>query len=419
MLERCMESNTSQQQRQTSVDFNTWNNEGQGMPDILRADTLEANPMCVNPVDFNPPAPMPDQQQQVQTGQPLEILYQTESGSNYLLTDAPQALVHEPVVNAWANLTETNVEYALRGNAPPASSATSANPAMTSWTGAHGFNFSFEKLTENAKNKSWDYSPKLNKLFIDMGKDVMACFTVGSQPQEGLFIRMLPIYAVAANLKDPVVRCPNHAAPDDPSNKDINLEFRHHLIRLSHDGAIYDEDAVSKRLSVRVPVERPQGGTTHVAIPMKFMCLGSDIGGINRRPLKVIFTLEDPNGQVVGRQNVDVRICSCPKRDKSQEEKRQFSKEKDARKVADSLGRRASSFVMLQPSHSSSKKRKIENVEDMVMVPVAKVDFEKVNELVEGSMIARNISKAADIKAQRRRLLDLHNPNVFKKKKEK
>jgi hypothetical protein len=52
------------------------------------------------------------------------------------------------------------------------------------------------------------------------------------------------------------------------------------------------------------------------------MCLGSDVGGINRKPLKVIFTLEQGPGTVIGRYSVDVRICSCPKRDKQQEEAR-------------------------------------------------------------------------------------------------
>merc|ERR1712168_259385 len=64
---------------------------------------------------------------------------------------------------------------------------------------------------------------------------------------------------------------------------------------------------------------------------MKFMCLGSDVGGINRRPIKVVFTLE-LKGKVVGRKAVDVRICSCPKRDCQQEEKKQ---EDHAKKVAE------------------------------------------------------------------------------------
>ena len=70
----------------------------------------------------------------------------------------------------------------------------------------------------------------------------------------------------------------------------------------------------------QVPLERPQGGTEYSSFALKFMCLGSDVGGINRKPVKVIFTLETGPGNVIGRYSVDVRICSCPKRDKQQEE---------------------------------------------------------------------------------------------------
>ena len=64
---------------------------------------------------------------------------------------------------------------------------------------------------------------------------------------------------------------------------------------------------------------------------MKFMCLGSDVGGINRRPLKVIFTLETGGGRVVGRKVFDVR------RDKAQEEDKYEKLENNAKGIADRL----------------------------------------------------------------------------------
>ena len=45
-------------------------------------------------------------------------------------------------------------------------------------------------------------------------------------------------------------------------------------------------------------------------------CLSSDVGGISKRPTKVIFTVEDNDGRVLGRKEFVVRICSNPKRDK-------------------------------------------------------------------------------------------------------
>ena len=48
----------------------------------------------------------------------------------------------------------------------------------------------FQKLSENAKSKSWDYSAKLKKLFIDANKEVMAAFNVKNPHYtEGLYIR--------------------------------------------------------------------------------------------------------------------------------------------------------------------------------------------------------------------------------------
>ena len=81
-------------------------------------------------------------------------------------------------------------------------------------------------------------------------------------------------------------------------------------------------------MSVVVPLDKPQEGSSFFPMLMKFMCLGSDVGGINRRPLKVIFTLEDDKTNILGRDVVDVTICCCPKRDKTNEEAR-LAKQRD------------------------------------------------------------------------------------------
>jgi len=185
------------------------------------------------------------------------------------------------------------------------------------------------------------------------------------------------------------------------------------LIRIDNDAAIYEEDQESKRLSVMCPVVQPHVGST-INFPIKFMCLGSDVGGINRKPVKVIFTLEHGYGNVVARHAVDVRICSCPKRDMAQEEKKHMQTTKEVKKAADELSRANSSLVFTQPV---GKKRKIEHVEEMILVPVAKADFQMVNKTAEALIIARNIdkpkSKIDEIKSQRQRLLRLHNPKTF------
>ena len=122
----------------------------------------------------------------------------------------------------------------------------------------------------------------LNKLYIDMNKFVRASFNVGPSPPEGLCVRAVPIYAQAGFFTSPVRRCPNHAAAEDPTNKEVMWsDKRDHLIRVDNEFAMYEEDPESKRLSVIIPIQQ-QAGSSTFAVPIKFMCLGSCVGGINR-----------------------------------------------------------------------------------------------------------------------------------------
>ena len=80
------------------------------------------------------------------------------------------------------------------------------------------------------------------------------------------------------------------------------------------------EDPFTLRQSVIIPHEQPQAGAEWVTNLYQFMCFSSCVGGLNRRPIQVIFTLEHDN-IVLGRQAVEVRICACPGRDRRAEEK--------------------------------------------------------------------------------------------------
>ena len=71
-----------------------------------------------------------------------------------------------------------------------------------------------------------------------MNKPVQAMFRVGTSPPEGLFIRALPIYAVAGHICQPVTRCPNHSSVEDSSNRgfpDVRMFYR----RIIHDHIHY------------------------------------------------------------------------------------------------------------------------------------------------------------------------------------
>lgn len=101
-------------------------------------------------------------------------------------------------------------------------------------------------------------------------------------------------------------KCQNHPAPA-------------HLVRCEHKLANYVEDHYTTRQSVIIPHEQPQAGAEWVTNLYQFMCFSSCVGGLNRRPIQVIFTLEHEN-VVLGRQAVEVRICACPGRDRRAEE---------------------------------------------------------------------------------------------------
>merc|ERR1711988_1265173 len=155
------------------------------------------------------------------------------------------------------------------------------------------------------------------------------------------------------------------------------------------------------------------------------MCLGSDVGGINRRPLKVIFTLEHLTGKVVGRKVFDVRICSCPRRDKAQEEERYDRIENQTKAIADKL---ATSTIMINnPMPPPGKKVLKKESKKYIMIPVYLDDFKSMNDIAESAIIAREVQKnpsdaesiIKNIKEERRNLMISHNPqHVATAKKE-
>ena len=153
----------------------------------------------------------------------------------------------------------------------------------------------------------------------------MACacpikFKTATTPPEGSVIRATPVYVKPEHVQEVVQRCPNHS-----SAKELNElhPAPSHLVRCDHSAARYSEDQRTGRKSVVVPHEKPQAGSDWVTNLYQFMCFSSCVGGLNRRPLQLVFTLEH-QGVVLGRQSVEVRICACPGRDRKGEENAVF-----------------------------------------------------------------------------------------------
>ena len=228
------------------------------------------------------------------------------------------------------NVQSSSVSLANLSTEEHIQSSTCRNPSTIKYPGQFRFGVIFVVSSQSNRTRNTEFSVDLNKLYIDMNKWVEVRFSFGEQPHSGLYFRALPIFAEPTDATIPVKRCPNHARPEDPSN--YNFPCLLHLIRFDSTDALYCEDLESERLSVVIPLHPRQEGSSSFPLLIEFMCLGSDVGGINRRPLQVVFTLEDDQTNIIGRDVVNVRICCCPRRDKLSEEARLASQGEGVRR---------------------------------------------------------------------------------------
>ncbi|XP_040572329.1 cellular tumor antigen p53 isoform X1 [Lepeophtheirus salmonis] len=296
--------------------------------------------------------------------------------------------------------------FTLIQNFQPILRHTLSFPSTEQFPGEYGFHCVFEKLNSNYKNKFWEFSQKLNKLYIEFNKNIQICFKLKpGKDCSDLFVRAMVVYAEEASVKEPVLRCPTHSSHDHETNLNFPPEYIQHIIRADHKGALYFVDDTSKRHSVLVPISKPAVGTDYCPRIFKFMCLCSDSGGINRRPVKLIFTLEKGLNVVstIGRDSLDLRICACPGRDMFKEEKKLRQKEEMILRHSSEVKNSTKGLHYLI-SPSSQKKRKLE-MEEMVLIPVAKRDYEKLNEFAEAAMIVRHPEQKEIIRNERRRLM--------------
>ena len=215
-----------------------------------------------------------------------------------------------------------SLEYTTnrRSSSIKANSVAPTVPSSTPYCGNYGFLISSQEQMKDTKSATWTYSHDLKKLFVRMAVSCPISFRTSCAPPPGSVIRATPIYVKAEHVQEPVKRCPNHATSPEfneghPAPK--------HLVRCEHKLAHYEVNPATMRQSVVFPHEQPQAGATWVTNLFQFMCFSSCVGGLNRRPFMLVFTLEHKD-QVLGRQAVEVRVCACPGRDKAQEEKSAF-----------------------------------------------------------------------------------------------
>uniref|UniRef100_A0A8B9HNP6 Cellular tumor antigen p53 n=1 Tax=Astyanax mexicanus TaxID=7994 RepID=A0A8B9HNP6_ASTMX len=223
-----------------------------------------------------------------------------------------------PYSSETASNVPTPSPYSQPNSTFEAMSPAPAIPSNTDYPGPHSFEVTFQQ-SSTAKSATWTYSPLLKKLYCQIAKTCPIQVKLASAPPHGSVVRAMPIYKKAEHVTEVVKRCPNH---------ELGREFNEsqsapasHLIRVEGNNlSQYVDDPVTGRQSVFVPYETPQVGTEFTTILYNFMCNSSCVGGMNRRPILIIITLETRDGQVLGRRSFEGRICACPGRDRKADE---------------------------------------------------------------------------------------------------
>lgn len=186
-----------------------------------------------------------------------------------------------------------------------------------SFKGVHGFDISFHGNDQPTKSTPWTYSKTLDKLFVSFNLPCPIQFNISSEPPFGSVIRAMPYFKQPVDIDDPVTRCLHHQMLSEPTNQ--GFHHVNHVIRCDSLGSTYHEDPSSNRLSVIVPYHKRMSALNYTSFNYFFTCFSSCVGGMNRRPIVVAFSLEHGN-RVLGQKVIEVRVCACPGRDRFKSE---------------------------------------------------------------------------------------------------
>lgn len=204
--------------------------------------------------------------------------------------------------------------------------------------------FKLDLTGETAGRTSWMFSHKLQKVFVKIHTDLTIYVKYDMViPNEELFIRAMIVYTSPSDLAEPVKKCPNHREQSGLNNPE-------HILSCSVPETRYVGSETGKlfkdRLSLVVPLSAV---VQNEPLKFQFSCQNS-CSGMNRKMTSIIFTLENNNGEIYGRQPLCFKVCSCPKRDKEKDEEssvKALPKKRKSEYVAPSTSKKVAMTVAL------------------------------------------------------------------------
>ena len=191
---------------------------------------------------------------------------------------------------------------------------------LTDWPGDFRFKL---RLPASGKAREPQYSAVLNKLYIAQNRAVTLTLSTSAPTSASFSLRAQLVFTSPDHQKDPVRVCYQHSHTGGGTPRTDALAS--HILRLTAGEPLVDVKYLhftdtGKHAVLVSPLPPPAPGTSTVPITIRFTDLSSCPGGINRREIAVVFTLESES-RVVGRKVLPVRVCTCPKRDRQHDEK--------------------------------------------------------------------------------------------------